>query len=140
MSTSEAKFKEFEPWFKFKSRLKYGWFHFKLYLIFQDISRRSLETVLGYLRRGLNSLNSDTVLFRFGMIIGKYNFLLFLISTLFHLIPPYFTLFHLIPGPVFKCIIGNPIRSSWNLFFAKISFFWNNNNKSNNNLITTNDN
>ena len=27
----EAEFKEFEPWFKFKPRLKYGWFHLKLY-------------------------------------------------------------------------------------------------------------
>ena len=34
----EAEFKEFEP------RLKYGWFHLKLYSIFQDLSRRSIET------------------------------------------------------------------------------------------------
>jgi len=31
-------FKEFEP------GLKYGWFHLKLYYIFQDLSRRSIET------------------------------------------------------------------------------------------------
>ena len=30
----EAEFKEFEPW------LKYGWFRLKLYLMFQDLSRR----------------------------------------------------------------------------------------------------
>ena len=36
--SSEAEFKEFEP------RLKYGWFHLKLYSIFQDLSRRSIET------------------------------------------------------------------------------------------------
>ena len=35
---TEAEFKEFEP------RLKYGWFHLKLYSIFQDLSRRSIET------------------------------------------------------------------------------------------------
>ena len=34
----EAEFKEFEP------RLKYDWFHLKLYLIFQDLSQRSIET------------------------------------------------------------------------------------------------
>ena len=26
--------------FKFKPRLKYGWFHLKLYQMFQDLSRR----------------------------------------------------------------------------------------------------
>ena len=35
-----AKFKEFERWFKFKPRIKYGWFHLKLYQMFQDLSRR----------------------------------------------------------------------------------------------------
>ena len=51
----EAEFKEFEPW------LKYCWFHLKLYSIFQDLSRRSIKTGFwGILRRGLNSLNSDT--------------------------------------------------------------------------------
>ena len=44
----EAEFKEFEPRLKFKPRLKYGWFHLKLYSIFQDLSQ------------GLNSLNSYT--------------------------------------------------------------------------------
>ena len=34
----EAEFKEFEP------RLKYGWFHLKLYSLFQDLRRRSIET------------------------------------------------------------------------------------------------
>ena len=34
----EAKFKEFEP------RLKYDWFHLKLYSIFQNLSRRLIET------------------------------------------------------------------------------------------------
>ena len=34
----EAEFKEFE------SRLKYGWFHLKLYSIFQDLSQCSIET------------------------------------------------------------------------------------------------
>ena len=31
---------EFERRFKFKPRLKYGWFHLKLYQMFQDLSRR----------------------------------------------------------------------------------------------------
>ena len=35
-----AEFKEFERWFKFKPRFKYGWFHLKLYQMFQDLSRR----------------------------------------------------------------------------------------------------
>ena len=34
-----AEFKEFERRFKFKQRFKYGWFHFKLYQMFQDLSR-----------------------------------------------------------------------------------------------------
>ena len=37
-----AEFKEFEPRFKFKPRLNYGWFHLKLYQMFQDLSRRSI--------------------------------------------------------------------------------------------------
>ena len=41
---SEAEFKEFEPRFKFKPQLRYGWFHLKPYQIFQDLSRRSIET------------------------------------------------------------------------------------------------
>ena len=40
----EVKFKEFEPRLTFKPRLKYGWFHLKLYSIFQDLSRRSIKT------------------------------------------------------------------------------------------------
>ena len=35
-----AEFKEFEGRFKFKPRFKYGWFNFKLYQMFQDLSRR----------------------------------------------------------------------------------------------------
>ena len=35
-----AVFKEFELRFKFKPRFKYGWFHLKLYQMFQDLSRR----------------------------------------------------------------------------------------------------
>jgi len=36
---SEVKFRKFE------TRLKYGWFHLKvMYSIFQDLSRRSIET------------------------------------------------------------------------------------------------
>ena len=39
-----SEFNEFEPRLKFKPQLKYGWFYLKLYLIFQDLSRRSIET------------------------------------------------------------------------------------------------
>ena len=37
----EAEIKEFLP------RVKYGWFHLKLYKIFQDLSQRSIETGFG---------------------------------------------------------------------------------------------
>ena len=30
-SLAEAEFKEFEPWLKFETFLKYDWFHLKLY-------------------------------------------------------------------------------------------------------------
>jgi len=36
----EAEFKEFERRFKFKPRIKYGWFHLELYQMFQDLGRR----------------------------------------------------------------------------------------------------
>ena len=39
-SSPVAEFKEFERQFKFKPRLKYGWFHLKLYQMFQGLSRR----------------------------------------------------------------------------------------------------
>jgi len=42
---AEAEFNEFEPRLKFETRLKFGWFHLKLYSVFQDLSRRSIETV-----------------------------------------------------------------------------------------------
>ena len=57
--STEIEFKEFEPPLKFKLRLKYGWFNLKLYYIFQDLSRRSFG-ILEDLKRGSNSLNSDT--------------------------------------------------------------------------------
>ena len=41
---AEAEFKEFEPRLKFEMLLKYGWFHLKLYSMFKDLSRRSIET------------------------------------------------------------------------------------------------
>ena len=57
-----AEFKEIERRFKFKSRLKYGWFHLKLYQMFQDLSRRLIQNefwrILADLNRGSNSLNS----------------------------------------------------------------------------------
>ena len=38
----EAEFKEFVP--RLKPGLKNGWFHLKSYSMFQDLSRRSIET------------------------------------------------------------------------------------------------
>ena len=43
-SLGEAQFKEFKPRLKFEKRLKHGWFHLKLYSMFQDLSRRTVET------------------------------------------------------------------------------------------------
>ena len=40
----EAEFKEIERRLKLKPWLKFGWFHLKLYSMFQDISQRSIET------------------------------------------------------------------------------------------------
>ena len=40
----EAEFYEFEPRLKFETRFKYGWFHLKLYSMFQDLSWRSTKT------------------------------------------------------------------------------------------------
>ena len=60
-STSEAEFQEFEPRLKFKTRLKYGWFHFKLY---SNVSRfrpaLNWNRVLTDFRRGSNLLNSES--------------------------------------------------------------------------------
>ena len=44
---TEAEFKEFEPRLKLETRLKYGCFHLNLYLMFQDLSRRSIKTSYG---------------------------------------------------------------------------------------------
>jgi len=44
LATSEAEFKEFEPRLIFDTLFKYGWFHLKLYSMFQDLSRRSIIT------------------------------------------------------------------------------------------------
>ena len=48
-----AEFKEFERRFRFKPRFKYGWFHLKLYHMFQYLNQ-----VLADLNRSSNSLNS----------------------------------------------------------------------------------
>ena len=50
----ESGFKEFEPRLKFEMRLKYAWFHLKLYSMFQDLSRRSIQT--GFRRSGFSKL------------------------------------------------------------------------------------
>ena len=40
----EAEFKEFESRLKFETHLKYCWFRLKLYSMFQDLGRCSIET------------------------------------------------------------------------------------------------
>ena len=40
INTPGAELKEFERRFKFKPHLRYGWFHLKLYQMFQDLSWR----------------------------------------------------------------------------------------------------
>ena len=61
-----AEFKEFKRRFKFKPRFKYGWFHLKLYQMF-EVNLQTFDTikpalnlnrVLADLNRGSNSLNS----------------------------------------------------------------------------------
>ena len=52
--------------YQFKPRLKYGWFHLKLYSMFQDLSYGSIETDFS------NSLNSDTGFKDIGM--GNFEF------------------------------------------------------------------
>ena len=54
----ETEFKEFERRLKFKPRLKYGWFHLKLYSMFQDLSRRSIETGFGGFKTRLKFIKS----------------------------------------------------------------------------------
>ena len=54
---SEAELKVFEPQLKFKPRLKYGWFHLKLYSMFQDLSRRSIETGFDSGRKDIENEN-----------------------------------------------------------------------------------
>ena len=39
-----AEYKEFERRFKFKPCFKYDWFNLKLYQMFQDLSRRLIQT------------------------------------------------------------------------------------------------
>ena len=89
-----AEIKEFERRFKFKPRLKYGWFHLKLYQMFQDLNR-----VLADLNRGSNSLNSISVhgilyttnnsIIQYSNISNKQGLALFLDlqSAIFHRIP-----------------------------------------------------
>ena len=48
----KAEFKEFEP------RLKYGWFHLKLYSMFQNLSRLSIVTGFGGFELSLSHPNS----------------------------------------------------------------------------------
>ena len=52
-----AEFKEFERWFKYKPRLKYGWFHLKLY-VSRFKPALNLNRVLADLNCGSNPLNS----------------------------------------------------------------------------------
>ena len=65
----EAEFKEFEPQFKFETRLKYGCFHFKLQLNVSGFKPvLSWYRFLAAIRCGSNSLNSDSVPFAFRIL------------------------------------------------------------------------
>ena len=44
LRTTEAELKVFKARLEFETRLKHGWFHLKLYSVFQDFSRRSIRT------------------------------------------------------------------------------------------------
>ena len=46
----EAEFNNFEPRLKFETQLKYSWFHLKMYLMFHELSRRSIETRLKFIK------------------------------------------------------------------------------------------
>ena len=54
-------FKEFEPRFKFETRLKYGWFDLKLYLVYWDLSRAQLEPVFGGLETRFEFFKSGLI-------------------------------------------------------------------------------
>jgi len=83
---TEAEFKETEPRLKFKTLLKYGWFHLNLYSIFQDSSHHLIET--GFwadLRRGSNALNSDLgkICQKIGIKLNVFEFLILKLSLFF---------------------------------------------------------
>ena len=48
LRTTEAELKGFKARLEFETRLKHGWFHLKLYSVFQDLSRRSIGTGFGW--------------------------------------------------------------------------------------------
>ena len=77
-----VEFKEFEWWFKFKPRFKYGWFHLKFV---SNVSRFKpalhLNQVLADLNRGLNSLNSISDCFDFWIIKILQNYFLLPLKT-----------------------------------------------------------
>ena len=57
-------FKEFEPWLKFKHRLKYGWFPKIVFNFSRFEPALNWNCFFADLRRGSNSLNSDTDLLK----------------------------------------------------------------------------
>ena len=74
LTPSEAEFKKFEPRLKFKAWLKYGWFYLKsyIYTVSRFMPALNWNRFLADLRRGSNSLNSDTG--RKNMRIIKFEF------------------------------------------------------------------
>ena len=72
----EAEFKEFMPRLKFETRIKYGWFHFKLFSMFQDLSRGSIETSFGGFEKPLKFI-------KFGLWTScfQFNFKFILFKT-----------------------------------------------------------
>ena len=66
-----AEFKEFERRFEFKPRIKYGWFHLKLYQMFQDLNRAlNLNRVLADLNRCSSALNAISDQFQCVILIN----------------------------------------------------------------------
>ena len=73
MKSPEAEFKEFEL------RLKYGWFHLKLYSLFEDLSWPSLETGFGgfetrlkFIKFGLGTLHVKPLILNSSLIKQRF--------------------------------------------------------------------
>ena len=89
----EAGFEEFEPRFKFKLRLKYGWFHLKLYSIFQVLAGAQLKPVFGGFQTRLK-FNKFGLSFIISSVYRNHIFKLVILEFLISL----YTSFLYVPG------------------------------------------